>query len=144
MIITEYHKQLFLNRVIQLLEQGHQSTTVTNTKRSMKTKTDADDVVIEKIAEYTENTQVKLSPVPNWVYDFVLKQINKESAIALLEGEGFVVLDPTIKVESEADEKVGMSDATYLSCYSDFLGVNVDKILESQEVDFLEQEINNL
>jgi hypothetical protein len=135
MIITEYHKKLFLDQITQLLEQGHQSTTVTNTKRSMKTKTDADDLVIEKVAEYTENTQVKLSPVPNWVYDFVLKQINKESAIALLEGEGFVVLDPTIKTESETGEQVGMSDATYLSCYSDFLGVSVDKILESQETE---------
>ena len=135
MLITNELKQLFIERVTQLLEQGHQSTTVTNTKRSVKTKTNADDDVIEKITEYTENTQVKLSPVPNWVYDFVLSQMNKESAIALLEGEGFVVLDPTIKTESTEDEKVGMSDATYLSCYADFLGVDVTKILEAQETE---------
>jgi hypothetical protein len=126
--LTDEVKKLLYDKMLTLLQSGSSSQTV-KTTRHVKIKRDANDEIIERESNYKEEKTTRLNDCPNFVLQFLMQQLNTEQAIKHLSGLGFVILDPTIKQEV-GNEKQGLTQETIDKIYSNFLGVDVEKIQE--------------
>jgi hypothetical protein len=128
-------RELFLDKVKQLLMNG-ESIQTHKTVRGKKTVTGTsfNGDPIEQVTDTVQTTrETKLMPTPAWVYELITKSLSVENAISLLESQGYVVVDPTIKPSEDEKESGGMTEETRDLCYSEFLGIKLEKVQELKE-----------
>ena len=130
LILDAETQELFLDKIKQLLANGetHQTVKITRGRRE---KRDADDVLIETNTVYQEDKQTTLKPTPKWVYDLLVKSVSVENAITLLQGEGYLVVDPNLTPQSEEiDKSRGLSEFAVMELRSKLLGIELEPVEE--------------
>ena len=123
LILDQETQELFLDKIKQLLANGetHQTVKITRGRRE---KRDADDVLIETNTVYQEDKQTTLKPTPKWVYDLLVKSVSVENAITLLQGEGYLVINPNAVIDTNpATENRGLSDFAVSEIKAKLLGI---------------------
>lgn len=91
-------EELFIDKIKTVLIQGETSKkTVTTSDETYRFRIDDNgrETPYEKIVNNKTVRTISLLPVPTWILKAISDSLSVESAIALLQKNGYVVVDPT-------------------------------------------------
>jgi hypothetical protein len=133
--IDQETKELFLDRIKQLLQSGESiqkvksNKSTTTRKRRLANQDQSFDDVIETAVTVQTVRDTILKPTPKWVFDLIVSSMSVEGAIELLQSQGYIIADPNHIPESETVSTTrGLSDFAIMEIRSKLLGVELQPV----------------
>lgn len=123
--ITEELENLFLDKVKTLLIQGKSRQTVKRRKTrkyTYSTTPDGEFALEGKEVTIHEDTADFLDGVPQYIMEMIFNSMSVDSAIKILENQGYTVVDPTL-VKEDSESNQGLSENAVNLIKAKILGV---------------------
>lgn len=103
-------ESFYRDKIANLLNNGECIQNITNTTNTTVIK-DSDGNVLRTIEKSQETRRTTILPTPAYVMDLIAKSMSSQNAIDFLINQGYLVIDPTKKVEKSDKTKAFTKDA---------------------------------